>query len=302
MNEENNNQPVTKQTENIVPLAPSSSETAVQLSESTLPKEQQGQQAQPPLLQPATQSSPVQPTSSVGQEQQNQQSSATPNLAGAYPESSSGQMQTVMSASQMGYNQPKSKINLNPKLIIKGLLGIAVLAGVFSVLVFTNIISLRKFKNIEYTSLKGTKYRLDFYAKHITKQNKSGSTQLVSKVSRDGKFPIVLLISTGDSSELNKNGIKTCSGALPKALDVQNNNINQTISVCYMPTQRAGDPVGVYVAGFEYNNQAHIVTISQDLEGVDLSSQGAAKGSLAKFGIESYKPDIERIVSSIKVE
>lgn len=300
MNEENTNQPVDKQSGDLASPSRSSDEKVNQPSEN-ITQEIQAQQSQP--SQQKTEASPVQPQPNANQASHNQQPPAASNLANIYPEPSYGQMQAGMSASQMGYNQPKSKINLNPKnLIIKGLLGLVVLAGVFSVLVFTNIISLSKFKNIEYTSIKGTKYRLDFYAKHSKEQGKSGSTQLVSKVSKDGKLPIVLLISTGDSSALNKNGIKTCSGALPKAMDARNNSINQTISICYMPQQRAGEPVVVYVAGFEYNNQAHIVTISQDMEGIDLSSQGAAKESLTKFGLEPYKSDIERIVSSIKVE
>lgn len=233
---------------------------------------------------------------------QAQPSAATPSSAAIYPDPASNQLQGVMSASQMGFNEPKNKlINIKPKqLVIKGLVGLVVLGVIFTVLVMTNIIALREFKKISYTNNKGTNFELDFYSKHESKQLKTGNKALVSKVSKDGKFPLQLSMTTGDVSELNKNGIKTCSGPLPKAFDVHNNNIGQTISVCYLPIKN--DTVSVFVAGIEYNNLSHIVTIAQDLGDIDLSSPSDAKESLTKFGMEPYRADIERIVSSIKVK
>jgi len=298
MNEENNNQPKASQDGKVAPVS-SDDKKAIQPSE-TMMQELQAQQAQP--TQQPLEASPVQYPLSVDQAQQSQPP-ATSNSANIYPDPSSGQVQPGMSASQMGYNQPKSKPNgLNSKkLLVIGLISLAVLIAVFAVLVFMNIITLSEFKTLNYTNSNGTNYKVDFYTKHSSRQLDSGNTQLISKVSKYGKFPLTLSISSGgEISELNRNGIKNCSGPLPKALDVQNNNVNQTIAVCYAPMKDS--PVGVYVAGFENNNKAHIITIGQDVSGIDLSSQSGAKESLTKFGIEPYKSDIERIISSIKVE
>lgn len=314
MNEENNNPPNVNsdpqsdnQDTDVAPPLRSGGERVIQPSETIKQELQAPQQVQ---LQVAHPTAPTTP---------NPQPNPTLNPTSVYPEPTSGQIQVGMSASQLGLHEPKSKLfDFNPKqLIIKGLVGLVIVGGIFTALVMTNIITLSEFKTLSYTSSGGTHYKLDFYTKHSSKQLKSGNTMLVSKVSKYGKYPVALSIHTGDSSALNINGIKTCSGPWPKAMDVQNNNINQTIAVCYMPLSQKDAPVGVYVAGFEYNNQAHIVTIAQDLGDFDVSSQSGAKDFLTKFdlssqsgaidfltkfGIEPYKADIERIVSSIKVE
>ena len=99
---------------------------------------------------------------------------------------------------------------------------------------------------------------------------------------------------------MDKNGLKGCTGRFPKLFDVQNANLNQNMSICYLP--QTNGPVGVYIAAFADNNHANIVTISQDLSSEDTSSQSAAQQSLAKFGLDAYQNDIKKIVSSIKVE
>lgn len=294
MNEEQNNpnsvQPSQESTAPVPPIRPSG-EKVIQPSANIQQELAAQQQTQAQVPQPIVASPQVPPAA------------PTTNPTNVYPEPTSGQMQVGMSASQLGLHEPKSKLfDFNPKqLIIRGIVALVVLGAVFTALVMTNIIALSEFRSVGYTNSKGTSYKFDFYSKHGTKQLSSGNKQLVSKVSKDGKFPIAISISTGDSSELNKNGIKTCSGPLPKVFDVQNDNLNQTISVCNFP-QKNGEPVGVYVAGFEYNNQAHIVTIGQDISGANLSSQGAAQETLTKFGIEQYNDDIKKIVSSLKVE
>jgi hypothetical protein len=190
------------------------------------------------------------------------------------------------------------------RLVITITISLTVLAGVFIALILTNTITLGKFKTIDYTSSQGTRYSLLFYAKHkhATKTLNSGETyiQLISKVSESGKFPLTLSIATGPASNMDKNGIKDCSGPLPKAFDTYNNNLNQTISVCAFRLQNGS--AGVYVAGFAYNNKANIITISQDTSGVNLSSKSAAQRSVDEFGMEPYQNDIKKILSSIKVE
>lgn len=219
------------------------------------------------------------------------------------PDLPDNQKQVGISASQMGWNQSESsdsKLNIK-KLIVKCILGLVALGGIFVALIFTNIIALSQFKTISYVNSGGTRYSLLFYTKYATKTLKSGNTQLVSRVSEEGKYPLVLSIVSGSISGLDKNGIKTCSGPLPKVFDVQNNNLGKQISVCSAPPLN-GTPIGVYVAGFAADNKANIITISQDLSGEDLSSQSAAQESLSKFGLDAYQDDIKQIIASIKVE
>lgn len=260
----------------------------------------------------------IQPSDAIKQELQSQQQQPSqvpaqpivspqppsiPNPSSVYPESSqSGQMQVGMSASQMGYNLPKNKMfDVNPKqLLVKGLLVLIILCGIFTALVLTNVIALSEFKSTGYTNSKGTSFKLDFYKKHGSKQLKSGNTQLVSKVSKDGKFPIALSISTTDELS-GYNRVKDCA-SFTKVFDVQNNNLNQKISVCDFGKQGQLPAGGVYIAGFMHDNKAYIITIGQDYGSIDLSSQSGARASLSRFGMVPYKADIERIVSSINVE
>jgi hypothetical protein len=254
----------------------------------------------------------IQPTPEFVQAQQPTQpvvGSDTPPQAqptapqSVYPQPSQtpeGQMQVGMSASQMGWSQLSSHRSFDIKnLVIKGVIGLIVLGGVFAGLVFTNIIALSQFKSLNYTNSKGTHFQLTFYTKHSTKQLQSGNTQLVSKVSKDDKFPLTLSIS--DSNENGYARAKDCA-SFTKVFDVQNSNLNQTISVCDFGKQ-GNLPAGtVYVAGFTQNNQQYIVSIGQDYSSIDLSSQSGAQQSLSRFGLDSYQEDIKTIVSSIKVE
>jgi hypothetical protein len=234
---------------------------------------------------------------------QSQQAISSTNPASVSPEATSPvYVQVGMSANQMGYNQPKSKLfDVNPKqLFIKAVMVLGILSGIFAALVFTNVVALSEFKNVGYTNSKGISFKLDFYSKHSSKKLSSGNKQLVSKVSKYGKFPVVLSISTTDETSAY-NRTKDCTG-FTKAFDVQNNNLNQKISVCNFGKQGSLSASGVYIAGFIHNNKLHIITISQDYWGANLSSQSGAQESLTRFGMEPYKADIERIVSSIKIE
>lgn len=295
--------------ENTNPLIPNGSEENSQTVPVQPPIITNGQKVIQPTpalvqeLQAQQQAHTVHPTV-VGSDTTQQAQSTPPQSINPEPTPpTNGQMQVGMSASQMGWSQSQGKgsdFNIK-KLPIKGLVGLVVLGGVFAVLLYTNIIALSKFKTIDYINLNGTHYNLTFYTKHTTTTLKSGNTSLVSKVSKGGKYPLMLTISSGPISELDKNGIKECSGPFPKVFEVHNNSLNQQISVCSFPPTN-GATLGVYVLGFASNNQSNIVTISQDLSGMDLSSQSGAQQSLNKFGLEPYQDDITKIIASIKVQ
>jgi hypothetical protein len=129
----------------------------------------------------------------------------------------------------------------------------------------------------------------------------SGNKQLVSKVSKEGKFPLTLSISNSDSTS-GYNRAKDCAN-FTKVSEVDNTFLNQKISICDFIGQRGKLPAdGVYIAAFMYNNKAHIVTIGQDYGDIDLSSQNNAQQSLTRFGLTPYKNDIEKVISSIQVK
>lgn len=230
------------------------------------------------------------------------QSSQPINTQSVYPQQNSvaaSQMQVGIPENQVGWIQPSNKSGSDvKKLIVKAVFGLVILGAVVAVLFFSNIITFSEFKTLSYTNSKGTRFQLTFYAKHSSKQLQSGNTQLVSKVSKNGKFPVVLSIS--DSNDIGYARVKECGG-YTKAFDVENKALNQTISVCDFGKQ-SNIPAGVYVAGISQDNKYYIVTIGQDYSGIGLSSQSEAQKSLSRFGLDSYQDDIRTIISSIKVE
>lgn len=228
---------------------------------------------------------------------QSQQTNQQPPLQPQATQPASGPS-VGLSASQQGYNQPEKK-KVNIKKILSRLAIIFVLLLItFAVLIFTNVIALSEFKTVNYTNSDGTDYKLTFYTKHSTNKLRSGNKQLVSKVSKDNKYPLALSIANAEDSGYNK--IKDCSG-YKKLYEIQNDNLAQKISVCEIGPG-GSEPGGVYVAGILYKDEASIVTIAQDLSGVDLSSQSGAQESLPKFGLDPYEEDIKTIVSSISIE
>lgn len=234
---------------------------------------------------------------------QNPQINTPPTLENNNPVSAPNEIQYGVSASQMAINKPKRSLLafITKRLLVKALVVLVVLLGIFTALVLTNIIVLSEFKSTSYSNSDGTDFKLDFYAKHSTKQLKGGNNQLVSKVSKDGKFPIAISITT-DSGLRGYQSAKDCA-ASTKAFDVQNNALDQKISVCDISGTTGLDASdGVYIAGFTSGDKAHLITIAQDLGDIDLSSQSGAQESLEKFGMTPYRKDIERIVSSIMVE
>lgn len=269
--------------------------------------EDQKNQQSPPNPAPPQFSAPPNPSQALPPSPNPAPQPAIQNPNSPYPNLPPGQFPIGVSASQMGFNQPKNRLlDFSPKeLVIKGVVGLIILILVFFALVFTNILAITEFKNIGYTTTNDTRYKLDFYSRHSTKKTPSDSTQLISKVSKGGKFPLSLVIESGDNKNYSYTKLKDCS-SFRKVFDVPNDNIRQNISVCdplygkQIDGQNASD--AVYVAGFIHNDNVTIITIGQDYGDINLSSQKTAKESLEKFGMAPYKEDIAKIISSIKVE
>jgi len=217
------------------------------------------------------------------------------------PEANTQLTNTIVSASQMGVNGPMkehSTINMR-RLAIRIVIGVAALLIIFAVLVLTNIIPLKEFKTTSYTTSKGTKYSLLFYSKNTTKTSKSGSTELISKVSKDGKFPIILSLSS-TAGETGYNKLKECSG-YKKVGEVENKNLNKTIAICDFTPEGTGED-GVYAAAFLMDGQSQVIAIGQDYGELGATTADGAQEALKKFGLKPYMSDIEKIIGSIKTQ
>lgn len=225
----------------------------------------------------------------------------TPNAASQQTlHSTANQSQTILSASQMGYTQPQSKIhNINIKrLALRLLIILSLLLLVLFVLIQKNIIAFSEFKRVNYISTNADSYSFDFYAKHTSSKLKSGNTQLISKQSKEGRLPLTLsIVSVEDISSYSK--LQNCNG-YKKVSDVHNTYLDQVISICNF-AKSSSEPHAVYIAGFTDNDRVHVITVSQDTRSLSLSDLKDPNNSLSKFGIEIYLDDIERIITSLEL-
>jgi len=206
-----------------------------------------------------------------------------------------------VSASQLGMNGPsKEKFFSNPKRMIAGLvITLLTISIAFAILLATHIIVLSEFKTIHFTNSKGTNYSLNFYTNY--KESTLTGTKspvLLSKVSKDGKFPLELTITTSDASGYSR--LENCAN-FTKIFDVKNDKLGQNIAVCDALNGKGGGLV-IYIAGFLKNDHLQTMTFTQDTNGADTSSQAAAQKSLAKFGMTPYQDDIKKIISSVDVQ
>jgi hypothetical protein len=159
----------------------------------------------------------------------------------------------------------------------------------------------KQFETVTYTNSKHVRYELDFYKKYSTTKLQSGNTQLVSKVSKDGKLPIAFSIATGEASAYDQ--LKNC-GQYKKLFSVQNDNLKQSIVVCDMQSSQIASNKDysntVYIAAFLYKNQTNVITVAQDYSKINTSNQAEMQAATAKFGLQPYQSDIKKIIGSIQ--
>jgi len=274
MNEETNQQP-----EQVpqVSVSPGISRTVIEPS-AEFKQALQSQQIEPAVLQEDVASPP--------------DSQPTPTASHPY---------LGVSASQLGMNGPsKEKFFSNPKRMIAGLvITLLAISIAFAILLATHIIVLSEFKTIHFTNSKGTNYSLNFYTNYkVSTLTGTKSPVLLSKVSKDGKFPLELTITTSDASGYSR--LENCAN-FTKVFDVKNDKLGQNIAVCDALNGKGGGLV-IYIAGFLKDDHLQTMTFTQDTNGADTSSQAAAQKSLAKFGMTPYQNDIKKIISSIDVQ
>lgn len=208
----------------------------------------------------------------------------------------------TIGSSPGGVYEPPKRQRFSPKLLKIGIpvLAALLLIGTAAALLLTDVISLDGFKKVNFTSQRGTEYSFRFYKSHAEVRSATGGTGLISDVSRNEKFPIVINISSSDDTG-SKRFSEDCKG-FKKIMDVQNSNLNQTLAVCGFSGDESSDESGVYISEFIANDMNHLVTISQDYSTIDFTNEDAVDGATAKFGLSSYDEDIKRILSSIKLK
>jgi hypothetical protein len=200
-----------------------------------------------------------------------------------------------------------SQIQLRPKpvrkraLIVVIITSIVILAGVAAALILTGVISFAStMKTTQYTATDGTRYEMRFYADSKTEKILR-EMALVSNVSKDNKAPIYLTIR-----KLTTNANRRCDENMPKAFDVKNSPMNQTITVCKLGQRGI---LIVYVALFNSRGADHTMLIAQDVQSElgnatyeEITSFSSVE-ELAEswFGLTPYDADIKHIISSIKV-
>jgi hypothetical protein len=189
-------------------------------------------------------------------------------------------------------------------IVITALVVLVVIGGILLAQFLTSHRNKSHFESVSYKNARGASYRLDFYNKHATKKLQTGNAQLVSKESKDGKYPLAISInSSGQTSVYDQ--YKNC-GKYKKVFTIHNNHLNQDIHICDMldgrqvQGQSAADKL--YLGVFKLNNQVHVISVAQDYTGVDKTSEITTKLSLEKVGLGPYKSDIQRIISTIQVE
>jgi hypothetical protein len=196
----------------------------------------------------------------------------------------------------------KKKIT-RKKLLLFGIPVLVLAVSLLAVLYMGNVISLGEFKSIRYENNKGDNYKLSFYGRYRVNKLQSGQNQLVSKVVKDGKFPVTMLISSGeDNGAYDK--FKGCTG-YTQVFSTRNEPLSQDIAVCSSlvsgtATSEARD--SVYVAAFRHENVTHLITISQDLSEANITNKATADAALKKFGLGPYNEDLKKIVGSIQVK
>lgn len=242
----------------------------------------------PPTSTPPTPSEPSTPSQSLGDR--------------IYPTPVQHQAPLTRDEAEKLSNQSDKKKRWLKRGLI-GLVSAVVIGTIFYFLWMSGLLPFNQLKTITYENAKGQKYSLKFYARHTTKTTKTGTKQLVSEVSRNGKLPLTISISNNEISSSFER-FKDCKTSR-KVLEVQNDSINDTISVCdflrgEVSGQKASD--NIYVAVFKHEGEMHTMTISQDLSKVNLSSPAKAKESLERFGLTEYHGGIKIIVASIKPE
>lgn len=234
----------------------------------------------------------------------------TPTPSSTIEPAYSPAQQYPMSASQMGWSQQgKTKFN-SKKLAIKAAIALVVVGGVFTALVLTNIIPLSKFKTVNYDNGKGTSFSLKFYSKHTLKNVAQSSylpsessispelQQLASKVSVNGKYPLVLWAQSNESTAPSFSNNDCTRNNLPKVFDARIDFINDDAAVCAVKAQ---DKDLIYLVTFHHSNKGYLVYIAQDIDFQKAtSSPEKAQDTLTKAGLADYQDDIKTILASLK--
>lgn len=197
------------------------------------------------------------------------------------------------------------------KRILKIAAPIILIIGIAAGLYFSGLIPLGSFKTVSYDNGLGSTYKMSFYARHEVKEAPSlglagESTEsfkaLVAKSGKDGRDPIQVFIQDeSKASAGGDTGLENCGSAKPVAT-VRNASANTDVNICDIG---GGSEMSdyMYMALYDDEDRKVIVIItSTAINEEAMESPEKAKAALKNAKLDVYKSDIEKIVSSIKIE
>jgi hypothetical protein len=189
------------------------------------------------------------------------------------------------------------------------------LIGLLLVLILTDTIPLHKFKTITYDNGQGSSFSLKFYRKYSTTTTTTSSRdlinpdlstnknlyQLTSKITNNGKLPVVLSIWYNPYSQSWDNQFSNCSSKAPTAFTVHDSSINTDINTCTLLVSGSNDAVYVGVAKVDEQHLL-IFTVAQDIDFQKIANKDTsyAKEVVGKIGLQDYQDDLKTIIGSIK--
>ncbi len=265
----------------------------------------------PPDSQPPSPAPPAEnlsPTaSSVIQPDQN--SLEPPSLPGPVPI-------PIIASSTSGFSQADAlalerKAQFKKRIFIS--IGVVViLVGLLIGVLASGLLS--SWKTITYDNGKGSKYTLSFYSRYEVKNlldtdkttadftsSTSPSKKLVSKVSKDKKYPLTLYITSVSfdrGGEVAYRRFQTCPHTAPKAFSVHNDYANSDVNLCAI--NQDGKDI-IYIGVFKDKTDVYLVMALQDIDySKALTDPKSAQKLLDKLDLKVYQSDLEKIIGSIK--
>lgn len=215
-----------------------------------------------------------------------------------------------------GSQQPVTRSSIDAELALqkkrdRKIIIVAALIGLFlNALYYIPLVLLLVFastvhmKQISFDNGKDATYKLKFYRDYEVRSSElqNSKKKLVSKVSKDGKAPVTLYLSkeSTNTKKWETDASKTCTGeAPPKALEVWNPHINDTITLCDATDKKMIDDSVMYIGGFKSGNNVHAVIVLQDIDLSKLITEQQMNEAKPKLGLSTYNEDIKTIVASI---
>lgn len=167
------------------------------------------------------------------------------------------------------------------------------------------------FTEVTFTNHKNQTFQLQFYRQSFTRPTSEAkltsvqlpegssagqSTQLVSRIKKQGKAPLVLTLYRIDGAT---SGI--CKEAASKVMSVDIKALNTTMNLC---TRSPDDKKIIYIGSAKVEGGYLVAIFTQDIDfgQEDRGNVEKARAAVDSADLSVYNPEIEKILSSIKVQ